>query len=796
MNKEKEALNLPEEMLCKRCGKSFVSRKMFERISEVVKERNLVKFQDALDLCPRCRKEVFAQQMVGNNLKRALGPKYIPRRRSEELEPVRFDSRTGATVYKTECWSCNDGCDASVFVKDGKVIKVEGDASSPTSRGILCSKGLAAKSLVYHPERLRYPLKRVGERGEGKWQRISWDEALDTIVTKLKEVEQRYGKDAVVMSHGTSRGWFIHFVRLANVLHYQWVGPGIAQCFWPRYTAQILLGIFPALECPDVYLHPDKTKCMLVWGTNPANTTPIRAAWIMDAKGLGAKMIVVDPLFSETASKADLWLQLRPGTDGALALGMLNVIVNQGLYDQDFVEKWCTGFKELRERVLEYPPEKVERITWVPKEKIVKAARLFATTKPACVVEWLAIEQVPDSMSTCLALAILAVITGNIDVPGGNIFPMPREVVYWLSAEVNRIDLITKEEHEKRLGSKAFPLLAGEDAWLASSHAPTLWRAILTGKPYPVRAMYNQGSNPALSYANTKLVIKALKSLDFLAVADFFMTPTAELADIVLPVATWLERSCIAQNFQVSYNTVHLQQKVVDIEECWSDYDIINELGRRFGYGHLMFKSEEDYCDFLLKPSGITFDEFKKMGAISVPYAYKKYEKRGSFRTPEFENLHASNKIELYSHTLKRLGFDPLPSYKEPTESPISTPELAEEYPLIVTTGRKEAVFRHTESRNIPWLREIVPNHETWINPKTAAELGIKQGDPIVIESPRGSIESKAYVTEGIGVGVVLVPAQWPGKNDGNSLLHDEDTAPAIGGTQLRCQLCRVRRAE
>lgn len=785
---------MPEQVLCKSCGKPFVSQKVFQKIAQVIEEKNLTKFQDALLLCPECRKEAFVQRLVGDNQQRVSGPKYVPRRRSERLQPIKYDGRTDSTVYKSQCWSCNDGCDVSVYVKEGKVIKVEGDVSSPNTRGILCPKGLASRSLIYHPERLRHPLKRVGQRGEGKWQRISWDEALDTIAARVREVEDKYGERSFVFAHGTSRGWFINFIRLANAFHRQWVGPGIAQCFWPRYTAQILLGIYPALECPDIYLHPDKTKCMLVWGTNPPNTTPIRAAWMMDAKSLGAKLIVVDPMLSETASKADIWLQLRPGTDAALALGMLNVIISEGLYDHDFVKNWCSGFEELRNRLQEYPLERVAQITWVPKEKIVEAARVFATTKPACVIEWLAIEQNADTISTCMALGMLPAITGNIDVPGGNIFPMRRDVVDWLSSEVNLKDLLTREDHEKRLGSQEFPLLSGKDAWLPSAHAPTLWRAILSGRPYPVRAMYCQGTNPVLSYANSKLVTEALKSLDFLAVADFFMTPTAELADIVLPVATWMERTAIAQNFQVSYNTVHLQQKAVEVEECRSDYRILSELGGRLGVGDLMFSSEEEFCDFLLEPSGITFEELKKLGAFSVPYTYRKYEKR-TFQTPPFRNLHPSDKVELASLKLKELGLDPLPGYKEPTESPTSTPELAREYPLIVTTGRKEAVFRHSEFRNIPVLREIVPDYEVAINPKTAAELGIKQGDPVMVESPRGSIEAKAYLTEGIDPRVVLVPAQWPRNNNGNILLHDEATAPLIGGTQLRCQLCRVRRA-
>ncbi len=782
---------MPERVLCKKCKDPFVSVKLFQKISKVISEKRPAKVLEALALCPKCRRENFVQTLVGNDLQRVSVRGYVPKRRAEKLEPIRFDARTGATVLKSSCFSCNHGCDVSLYVKDGEVVKVEGDASSPTTRGVLCAKGLASKFLLYHPERIKHPLKRVGKRGSERWQRISWDEALDTIVVKLRKIEGKYGKDAVLLATGTSRGWAPYFNRFANAFHRQTIGPGYAQCLWPRFTAQLLLGIAPALECPDIMLHPDKTKCMLVWGTNPPNTSPIKASWMMDARALGAKMIVVDPMLSETASKADLWLQLRPGTDVALALGMLNVMISEGLYDRDFVDMWCNGFQALATRAQDYPLEKAAEITWVPTGKILEAARIYATSKPASLIQCLATEQIPDTISACLALGMLATITGNIDTPGGNVLPMPREVL----PDVTHKHLLTEEDHDKRLGCKQFPLLAGKDGWNPTAHSPTVWRAILTGEPYPVRAMYCQGSNPALSYANSIVVTRALRSLDFLAVADFFMTPTAKLADIVLPVATWMERTSVQTYFQVTYDDIHLQQKAVEVNECWSDYRIVNELARRLGFGHLMLNSEEGLCDATLKPSGMTFEEFKKIGRYTVPYTYKKYEKTG-FGIPGFQNLHPSDKVELCPQKLKDLGFDPLPKHKEPAESPISTPELAQEYPLILTTGRKEAIYRHTELRNIPVLRELVPDCQVHINPKTAKELDIEQGATVIVESPRGSLEAKAYLTEGIDPRVVLVPAQWPGKNNANVLLHDEDTAPGIGSAQLRCQLCRVRKAD
>ncbi|MFC1929933.1 molybdopterin-dependent oxidoreductase [Chloroflexota bacterium] len=709
--------------------------------------------------------------------------KHVAKRKIEKIEPVKSNPMTGATVYKSECFICNSGCDAAVWVKEGRVIKVEGDLSSSVTRGTLCAKGLASRHMLYHPDRIRYPMKRAGERGEGKWQRISWDEALDTIVTTLKEIEQEYGKESIALAHGTARGWWATFCRFANAYGKQWTGPGVAQCALPRQTGGELVTGGNAMEAPD-YEH---TQCMIIWGANPLATWPVKALGIMEAKGRGAKLIVVDPVLTETSSKADIWLRIRPGTDAALALGMLNVIVNEGLYDKEFVDKWCLGFDEIKERLQEYPLEKVEQITWIPRSKVIEAARLYAATKPACITQVLAIEQNADTISTSRAIAMLASITGNIDIPGGNIFTMPLSVNS--GQEYILTERLTKEQHERRLGSKEYPLLAGEACLRGpSAHNATLWKAILTSKPYPVRAVYCHGNNMVIAYANTKIVTKALLSLDFFVVADLFLTPTAELADIILPAATWLERDCVGMHEQVSHNSAHLQQKTVEIEDCWTDLKILNELAKRLGFRELMFENDEEHCNYILKPSGITWEEFKKKGVISVPYAYRKYERDG-FKTP-------SHKIELYSQRLKDLGFDPLPSYREPTESPIRNPELAKEYPLILTTGAREPVYRHSELRNIPVLQEIWPDPKMKINQKVAGKMGIEDGDVVVVETPRGSMEAKAWLREDIDPRVVQVPSHWPGKNNVNLITDNENCAPMIGSTQLRCQLCRVRKGE
>jgi anaerobic selenocysteine-containing dehydrogenase len=537
------------------------------------------------------------------------------------------------------------------------------------------------------------------------------------------------------------------------------------------------------MENPDY----ENTRSMIIWGANPTSTFPVKGRRMMEAWARGAKMIVVDPMFTEAASKADLWLQLRPGSDAALALGMLHVIIKDQIYDREFVDTWCYGFDELTERIAAYSPERVEEITWVPREKVIQAARLYAQERPSSITQVVAIEQVADTISTCRCIAMLAAVTGNIDVPGGNLIQMPVKVGAWLEGSVALTNLLTDEQHDKRLGSKKYPFLAGKECIVPpSAFNYDVWQAILTGKPHPIRAMYCQGSNMLNSYANTNMVEEAIRALDFFAVVDFFMTPTAKLAEIVPPAATWMERDYVTNNDQVSANSAHLQQKTVQIGECWSDLKICNELGKRLGLADKMFPTEEAFLDYLLKPSGMTFKEFKEIGIIEVPWHYKKYEE-GGFPTP-------SGKIQLYDTKLESLGFDPLPDYREPTESPISMPERAREYPFVITTGGRTPVFRHSEFRNIDLLREIVPDLQAFIHPESASRLGIEENDIVLIKSPRGAMECRAHLTLGIDPRVVQVPSHWPGRNNVNLIMDNKECAPMVGSAQLRCQLCRIEK--
>ena len=421
----------------------------------------------------------------------------------------------------------------------------------------------------------------------------------------------------------------------------------------------------------------------MMWGNNVVISNPdcYKGEPFSVALDAGAKLIVVDPRLTRAAARADVWLKLRPGTDTALALGLAQVIVNEGLYDREFVENYTHGWDEFVKRVNEYPLEKVERITWVPREKIGQAARLFAQTKPAAIQWGVAIEQQNTCADNDRVLMCLMGITGNIDEPGGQVLfkTPPIHNVGKFGAH----GMLPPEQAAKRLGGDRFRL-AGRFAIIQPK---AVWDAILDEKPYPVKMLFFISSNPLMTRANAREVYRALEKVDFMAVADFFLTPTAELADIVLPAATWLEMDYIG-DFWKRHGRLLPRRKVVQIGECRSDHEMLNDLAHRIGQGEYWWDTFEGGLDYILKPMGITWQEFKKMDCIRGEVTYEKYKEAG-FSTP-------TRKFELYCTTLEKMGYDPLPQFREPPESPVSTPELYAEIPLYPDHRRQTAgIFSH-----------------------------------------------------------------------------------------------------
>jgi anaerobic selenocysteine-containing dehydrogenase len=684
-------------------------------------------------------------------------------------------------------------------VEDGQVTRITGNPKSVT-KGTMCAKGQASIQEVYNPNRLKYPLRRKGERGSGKWERISWEEAMDIMVEKMSATIKENGPESVAVVQGTGRGYNRYTFRFARSIGTPNVGLPAHFCYGPR------LAVFGSMVGGRLYCDyhgwgGEYPKTQISWGKQLeiTNADGEMAVWFLESLEKAGNLILIDPRATRLAERATLWLQIRPGTDAALAMGMLNVIINEELYDQDFVENWTHGFAELKERVQEYPVEKVAKITWVTEEKIIKAARLFATATPGCIQVGESLEAGINAIQTLRAITSIMAITGNIERPGG--------MVNWVPPDTGPMEDFAIEAPMPQgtaIGADEFKLLSKPP--FAMCHMPTLFKQLKEGNS-PIRYMHIQGSNPLVAYENSKEVLEGLRNTEFIAVADLFMTPTAEMADLVLPVAHWLEGDEI-YDMHPRFMIGAINKVVEPMGECWADNKLYNELGKRLA-PEWWFEDVEAMLDHQLRKANVTWKQFSKMGHMSKEwdeqpyYKYKTdyWKKEGGFGTP-------TGKVELYSTVMESLGYDPLPYHREPNESPYSTPELYKEYPLVLSTGGRQPYYFHSQYRQTPLLRERQPNPIIQIHPETAGKLGIKEGDWVWIETKRGRIQQIARLFAGIDPRLVVVQASWwypedtspehgMWRSNANVLTSNEPPYdPAIGATSLRALLCKVYKAE
>jgi len=697
----------------------------------------------------------------------------------------------GLEIIPTCCFSCNTACEVLAFrdKSTGRIVKIEGDPSSPVTGGAACAKGLAAADLLYNPARLKKPLKRMTPRGEessgrpAEWKEISWDEALDEIAGKLLDYRERDGAKSIAFLEGTRRGWSRVFSRLANAFGAPNHGAaGWAQCLWPRLVD--CRATFGGAQYPEACDY-ENTRCVIVWGANPAATWPLQGAAIMDARERGARLIVIDPRRSETASKADSWIRIRPGKDTDLALGLIHVVIEENLYDARFVEEWTSGFDELRAHVAGRTPELTERLTGVSAAVVRETARTYAAAKPSCIFRCVTVDQTIDSVQTCRALSILMAITGNIDIPGGNVLVSSRGERTQNSHEFILAGNLPPEVQKERRGWDRFPLLCGELSSVPSAHMPTLWETIATGEPYPVKAALIFGSNAAVSYTNAERVKQAMEKLEFIAVCDLFMTPTAEMADIVLPASSWLERDNVISSFQTSLEYTVIQQKCASIGESRSDVEIIGDLADRLGVGEFFWKDAEALYDYLLEPTGLTLKQAIAGRRLHAPLTYGRYRKAG-FKTP-------SGKVELYATALEKKGCDPLPQGSVQTIPVV--PPVDDAYPFQLSSGARSIFFRHTENRRNPWLIAQCPEPVVYINSDTARALGITEGDLVEVSTPTGSAWLRARLESGLDPDFVEAVPGWEGRGNINRALGWEEFAEGIGTVPMRGIKCMIRKA-
>lgn len=740
----------------------------------------------------------------------------------------KVQNEDGSMTVRTCGWSPPGdhpvGCGMKLHVKNGKLLKVEGDAEHPITNGRLCVRCLSLPEYVHHPSRITTPMKRAREdRGKEKWTKISWDEAWDIIVPKVKQLKQDHGAESIIVFGGTGREACLYYYPLG----FASLGtPNVCyplsgwSCYGPRcaITDYILGAGYPEIDYAGYY--PDRfdnekyvqPKYVMEWGKNPLMSNPdgFFGHALIDMMKRGTKMICIDPRITWLGSRAAYVCQLRPGTDTALAMGFLNVIINEDLYDHDFVENWCYGFDELKERVQEYPPEKVAEITWVPKEKIIEVAREFATNKPSSIQWGLAVDENPNGVQLGHAILSLAAITGNLDVPGGITIGPPAALLGKWRVETRRN--LSPELWDKRIGAKEWPALSTA---LATTHPDETLDTLETDKPYKLRMGWFNSSNflaPTCS-VQPKRWYEALKKLEFNVVQDCFMTPTAmALADVFLPLPTFAEHDGVVIT-HFGRNAVFLGaiNEAFRVGDTRSDIEVCIELGKKLHPDMWPFDDIPDFFTQQLKPElGITFDDLRELGVYQPDYVYRKYETGGlrSDGEPGFNTV--TGMVELTSTLFEAWGDDPLPYYQEPPYSPISTPELFKTYPLILTTGARKFTSFHSEHRHIATLREIDPGPIVELHPDTAENLGIIEGDNVVLENPFGKCQMKAKVTPTIHPKVVHATHGWwfPEKQaeepslygvweaNVNSLVPHKHIGKLGFGAPLKQMICKAYRVE
>ncbi|MBU1276365.1 MAG: molybdopterin-dependent oxidoreductase [Proteobacteria bacterium] len=638
---------------------------------------------------------------------------------------------------KTHCsYMDHGGCGLIVTVEDGRIVKVKGDPDGWLNQGYVCPKGLASPKRLDHPNRLRHPLRRAGERGSGQWERISWDRALEEISTRLDGIRQRDGARAVAFGLGMPKG-LDHFgqIRLANTFGSPNLVASQDVCHAPReITGVHTCGFYPVVD----FKQP--SELVVLWASNvPAtNEEGGICSALLKQVGQGTKLMVIDPRRGSLADKAELWLPLRPGSDAALALGMLNVMITEKLYDAEFVANHTHGFAELAAQVAGYPPERVAAITWLEPEQIRQAARLYANAKPAALAWGNPIEHTNNAFQAARGLVCLMALSGNLDVPGGNLQPLEPKIA-GLGPYV-RADLVP----DKR--TQMLSAAHGVIPRFMTIPPTYLRRAILEGNPYPVKGFFSMDTNPLMAWADSRLTKRALESLEFFACAELFMTPSAALADVVLPAAASLEFDDIG-HYGLGHGYILARPRVVDPPtECRPPMQICCDLGQRLAGEDLWPADYREMLNMVLEPSGMSWEEFVERGHLQGPEKFRKYRDKG-FKTP-------SGKVELRLSTAEKFGLPPLPAWDGFPE------DTDPEFPLVLT-GRKNRVSLHSSYRWVDELRAKNPEPVLEMHPDDAAKAGISEGDAVRLSTRQGSIVQVARLSRRVRPGVVYAEHGW-----------------------------------
>lgn len=678
-------------------------------------------------------------------------------------------------IIKSLCGFCHANCGIKVYVQDGRVTRVEGDVDNPVNRGYLCPKAQALKLMLESKDRLKFPLKKT----KSGFVKISWDEALDFAAEKLDKIRQTYGPESLFLCCGApvsygARDGFHQFMGAFGSPNFT----GAANlCHVPRDVA--FKDAFGGRPEPDL----ENSQLIIFWAGNPVNTTRFTGHASIDgfnrvisrAKERKAKIVVIDPVRTETATLADDWVRPNIATDTALGLSVAHTIIKENLYNRAFVEKWVIKFDEIRKHVESLTPEWAEKITSVPAERIRELARLYAKTEGAVIQDGNGMDMHTNGVDMVRTICMLIALTGNIDAPGGNIF----------LSFIPQTSLPTIKPEKRPMGRDEFPLFP-------EVPFPVVKERLLRGASERPRAMIVHHANPVLVQANRQRTKQALEKLEFLMVMDIFPTATSELADLVLPAAADLETVDYRAFSSTKGGFLTFREKVVEppgqarpVFEV--EYELAKKMGIEQGYP---FRNAEEWLNFVLKPAKVGLDDLRREYVIygSPAVVYKKYEK-GGFNTP-------SGKVECYSERFKKAGRPPLPFFEYPRESAAARPDLADKYCLAATT-RKPAEFVHTKLFNLPTPGRFYPEPLVKINIVDAAKRDIKKGDMVEVESRTGKIRLKSMISEDVGPGLVTIDFGWGNPTDKkasiNSLSPDDVWDPISGGYSNRLFLCKVK---
>jgi len=679
----------------------------------------------------------------------------------------------------TICRLCSALCPIVVHLENGRIISAEREAGPAVEEDYFCPKLKAAPDIVYSADRIKTPLIKEQEKGKANWKEASWRQALDIIAEKLDFFRTTYGAESVCWMRGMAADWgapWDYAIRFMNAFGSpNTIGNG-AVCHVAREMAHFLT--YGVMSYPDY----KNSQCIVVWGKNDRDCNPQGYESILYAKERGAKLIVVDPIETTLTSLADIWLQIRPGCDGLLAMSMIDVIISESLYDKDFVGAWTVGFDELKEAVGAYAPERVAQEMWLDVEKIRESARLYATTKPACIVDGNGLDMHVNVFQNTRSVCMLRALTGSVDKKGGDLLPkaIPTEDIQLNERFPNDIKPI----------SFRYPLFNRFHKTRGDHVLSSVVDAIVEEDPYPIKALIIQASNPVVTMANSKRLLRALEKLEFIVVIDLFMTRTAKHAHIILPTTTCFEKTQLNLG-SMSRNHVTLQDQVIDcVGNTWPDSKITFELAKRMGYeNEFPWDTVEEAIDYQLTPSGITVESLRK-NHHGIDYEETRYEK---YRNSGFPTQ--SGKVELYSETLREHGYPPIPTFDEDGKNSPSFHNQKADFPLVGISGARPNSFVHSQFRNIPSLLEQEPEPFVDIHPKDAETRDIMDGDSVKVATPNGRITMKARVSSVVHPGSVRIAWGWGEYNADfniNDLTDDEMRDPITSTPSNRCFMCNV----